>query len=188
MGLLPSQMASLLLFFCPCLCFHYVLFFFICKPPNIKIIAFVFVLSQKDKSSSPKVGLLYVCWWQVWKVWVLSVSVRRVCRNHLYMVSCMRRCAHVCVYTLGIPACLSHSQPTVWNFNTRQAPVGLETMKNAFERASFWWQLSLTTLFSNTFHSAFHARKDFLSSELSFCRAEQNGDSFLWTQVVKGPQ
>lgn len=113
MGLLPSQMASLLLFFCPCLCFHYVLFFFICKPPNIKIIAFVFVLSQKDKSSSPKVGLLYVCWWQVWKVWVLSVSVRRVCRNHLYMVSCMRRCAHVCVYTLGIPACLSHSQPTV---------------------------------------------------------------------------
>lgn len=58
-------------------------------------------------------------------------------------------------------------------------------MKNAFEKASFWWQLSLTTLFSNTFHGAFHAREGFLSSELSACQAEQKGDSFLWTQAVR---
>lgn len=32
-------------------------------------------------------------------------------------------------------------------------------LKNAFERASFWWQLSLTTWLSSTFHTAFHARK-----------------------------
>lgn len=54
--------------------------------------------------------------------------------------------------------------------------------------AHFWWQLSLTTLFSNIFHGALHGRKGFLSSELSSCQAERNGDSFLWTQVEKAPQ
>lgn len=60
-------------------------------------------------------------------------------------------------------------------------------MKNAFERTVFWWPLSLTTLFSNTFHTAFHARKGFLSSELPVRREEGDGDGFLWTQVGKEP-
>lgn len=60
---------------------------------------------------------------------------------------------HVLCTHLNMHECLSHCQPTIWNFNTRQAPLGLETMKNAFEGASFWWQLSLTTLFSNMFYT-----------------------------------
>lgn len=61
-------------------------------------------------------------------------------------------------------------------------------LKNAFERASFWWQLSLTTWLSSTFHRAFHARKGFLSSRLSVWQADCHGDKCLWRQVVTESQ
>lgn len=90
---------------------------------------------------------------------------------------------HVLCTHLNMHECLSHCQPTIWNFNTRQDPLGLETMKNAFEGASFWWQLSLTTLFSNIFYiSGWEWLLIFWTLSLPGWVTVP-----LWTLVMKGP-
>jgi len=113
-----------------------------------------------------------------------------VCRYSLYIGYYMWWRAFKCGWTHEAFVLVCHTASQASEISTQdKLLLAWKLWKmNALEGGNFGWQLSLTTLFSNIFHSALNGRKGFLSSELSTCQAEWNGDSFLWMHVEKVPQ